>query len=306
MDEPDWRARQAAHRARVLPWIQPRLARKSVGDQHPVDDFLFDYYPYSTARLSAWHPGWGVTLEGGVHEFLEQPGYRAQGSGATLTDGGLAKRAGRLGRARAILEATADRAPQFSCFGMHEWAMVHRLGADDLRHASHRLRLTQDEIAEVVHGVGLRCTHFDAYRFFTSEAIPLNLTVLTREAQVQDEQPGCVHAAMDLYKYAMWAYPYLPSELVADCFALARSARELDMQASPYDLIDLGYAPITVETADGRVEYSRRQRELAATAAILRARLLSSLDLLTAAAEDLGKAAAPVVQNGQPQFAAAP
>lgn len=45
---------------------------------------------------------------------------------------------------------------------------------------------------------------------------------------------------MDLYKWAYKLSPLVPSELVADCFALAREIRTLDMRASPYDLADPG------------------------------------------------------------------
>ena len=62
----------------------------------------------------------------------------------------------------------------------------------------------------------------------------------TRATQPDLEQPGCLHAAMDLYKYAMWFQQFVGSDLVADCFEVARKARELDMRAAPYDLADLG------------------------------------------------------------------
>ena len=35
----------------------------------------------------------------------------------------------------------------------------------------------------------------------------------------------------------------------------------LDMRASPYDLVDLGYPPVPIENADGRAEYARHQRD---------------------------------------------
>jgi len=136
------------------------------------------------------------------------------------------------------------------------------------------------EIEGVIDEVGLRCTHIDAYRFFTTSAQPLNAYEPTRAEQHEWEQPGCVHANMDLYKYAMWFTPYVPSELIADCFDLARSARDLDMRAAPYDLSDLGYEPVRVETAEGRRQYVDEQRQIAAAADELRARLLSSLTSL--------------------------
>ncbi len=61
---------------------------------------------------------------------------------------------------------------------------------------------------------------------------------------------------MDLYKHAYRLSPMVPSELVADCFELARDIRVLDMRASPYDLSDLGYSPVRVETAAGKQEYA--------------------------------------------------
>jgi hypothetical protein len=51
---------------------------------------------------------------------------------------------------------------------------------------------------------------------------------------------------MDLYKWAYKLVPLVPAELVADCFALARDVRVLDMRASPYDLAALGYHPVVV------------------------------------------------------------
>ena len=57
------------------------------------------------------------------------------------------------------------------------------------------------------------------------------------------EQPGCLHAGMDVYKWAFKLTPLVPSDLVADAFDLAREIRVLDMEASPYDLRELGYDP---------------------------------------------------------------
>jgi hypothetical protein len=87
---------------------------------------------------------------------------------------------------------------------------------------------------------------------------------------------------MDLYKWAYKLSPLVDSELVADCFALAREVRELDMRASPYDLSALGYEPVRVETPEGRAGYVRAQRDFATRAAPLRARLIDAIDRLTA------------------------
>jgi hypothetical protein len=119
------------------------------------------------------------------------------------------------------------------------------------------------------------CTHFDAFRFFTPAARELNAVQPTRSTQADIEQPGCLHANMDLYKWAYKLTPLVPSELVADCFELAREIRYVDMQASPYDLRALGVEPIAIETADGKAAYARRQRAFADRAEPLRASLIA-------------------------------
>ncbi len=130
----------------------------------------------------------------------------------------------------------------------------------------------------------VRCSHFDAYRFFTPAARPLNRLHPTRETRPDNEQPGCLHANMDLYKWAYKLSPLVDSELVADCFALARDIRELDMRASPYDLSDLGLSPVPVETPEGRARYAVAPRGFAVRAAPLRDRLLAAV----ARARDIG------------------
>ena len=99
-------------------------------------------------------------------------------------------------------------------------------------------------------------------------------------ARLALEQPGCLHAGMDLYRGRRSSRRSSPSELVADCFAHAREIRAVDMRASPYDLSGLGYPPIAVETPEGRAEYVRHQRVFAERGAVLRERLLVALDEL--------------------------
>ena len=48
------------------------------------------------------------------------------------------------------------------------------------------------------------------------------------------------------------------------------------MRASPYDLTDLGYPPVRIETVAGKAEYVAAQRDFAAKAQILRRRLSTS------------------------------
>ncbi|ROO88803.1 hypothetical protein EDD29_6485 [Actinocorallia herbida] len=273
-----WRARREAHRARLEGMIGGYLALRRAGRSHPVEDFLFTYYGHRPGRLLTWHPGAGVVLEG-ARDFGQA--YRDTPEGTTLDlEALLPKRAKSLAWTRDLLAATASRQPHLGCFGMHEWAMVYRLGQEEVRHAAWPLRLPPGEVAAVVEQRGVRCSHFDAFRFFTPPARPLNVLQPTREGQRDQEQPGCLHANMDLYKWAYKLSPLIPAELVVDCFALAREIRSVDMRASPYDMAALGHPPIRVETAEGRAEYAARQRDFAARAEPLRAALVGHCDRL--------------------------
>jgi hypothetical protein len=89
---------------------------------------------------------------------------------------------------------------------------------------------------------------------------------------------------MDLYKWSFKLGPLIDSDLVQDCLDLAADARELDMRASPYDLTDYGFEPITIETPAGRAEYIRAQQGVADRAAPLRKALADRCDLLLTAA----------------------
>jgi hypothetical protein len=83
---------------------------------------------------------------------------------------------------------------------------------------------------------------------------------------------------MDVYKWAYKLIPAVPSELLVDAFVLAKSIRELDMRASPYDLGELGYQPVQIETAAGKAEYVAAQRAFAVQAQKLRRRLVDVID----------------------------
>jgi hypothetical protein len=157
--------------------------------------------------------------------------------------------------------------------------MVYR--GKEVRHEKTTpLRLPQSEIDALVESRAICCSHHDAFRFFANEARPMNRLQPTLESRVSLEQPGCVHANMDLYKWAAKAMPWIGSELLLDCFELAMELRDLDMRASPYDLKAWGREPICIETADGRRLYEVEQRRLAAEAALLRERLIAGLQMI--------------------------
>ena len=274
LPEAEWTARRDAHRDRVRAWTVPHHERKARGEKHPVLDFLFSYYSHRPSRMERWHPGPGVVLAGdAAREYLGRPAYRQVDGGVALDVAAFAReRASTVAFVHDLLTATASRAPRLGCFGLHEWAMVYR--SQRVRHEAWPLRLGGAGTDAVVDASKVQCSHFDAYRFFTPEARPLNALRPARETQVRMEQPGCLHVSMDLFKWCYKLDPATPSELLADCFELALRVRELDMRASPYDLRALGYAPVPVETPEGRAEYVRRQSAFAAEAAPLRNALI--------------------------------
>jgi hypothetical protein len=274
----EWEARAAAHAARVDTWVQPHLARRRAGTQHPVHDFLFTYYSQRPSALRRWHPGFGVALED-AGSFEGMKGYSLVEERASVSPDHLESQLCLVGSIRRLLVATARRTPTLGCFGLHEWAMVHR--APRTRH-DWPLRLGSGRTDEVVESHRISCSHFDAFRFFTDSARPLNTLQPGRDDRAAYEQPGCLHAGMDLYKHAFRLTPLVPSELVADCFELAWDIRELDMRASPYDFAELGFEPVRIETALGKQEYVAAQRTFAERGTPLRQRLIDECDRILA------------------------
>jgi hypothetical protein len=276
----EWRPLAEAHAARVDDFVQPHLARRADQVKHPVHDFLFTYYSQRPAQLRRWHPGYGVALED-ADEHAGLKGYG--GDPVSVTAAYVVSQRPLLTQLHALLTATAARAPQLGCFGLHEWAMVHRSAEHGTRH-DWPLRLGPEGTDAVVESHRIACSHFDAFRFFTPTARPLNILQPARDDRTAFEQPGCLHAGMDLYKHAFRLTPMVASNLVADCFELARDIRVLDMRAAPYDLADLGFEPVRIETAAGKAAYVEAQRGFAERGAPLRARLVAECERLLAVA----------------------
>jgi hypothetical protein len=280
------RARAHAERADALTAVW-REAHEG-GAKHAIEDFLFTYYPTRLGQLRRWHPGPGVVLE--VPPDDERHGWRwyrsvalpGGGAGVTLDVAAfLAERGDAVRYLRGLVGATAARPGTFGCFGLHEWAMVYRDAAQgrDHRHPL-PLRLGHTGTDAVVAAHRITCSHYDAYRFFTPEAREANQLRPTREGQPAMEQPGCLHANMDLYKWALKLGSAVPGELLLDCFELARDTRYTDMAASPYDVSSYGVEAVAIETPEGKAEYVRRQRGYAERSQVLRQRLIEVCDLL--------------------------
>ena len=270
-----WLPLAEAHAARVDAATAGRRRRAAAGETHAVDDFLYDYYGTRPTRLRRWHPGAGVTL---LHasEHAGWKFYRTEGGRTQVdVDAFWEARGATVDFVTGLIASTLSKPARLGCFGLHEWAMVYR--DDDTRHAL-PLRLGRDGTDAVVEANPVACTHFDAYRFFTPAALPLNAEPLTRASQSGSEQAGCLHATMDLYKWCVKLSPAISSDLTMDCFELAVEVRTLDMQASPYDVSGYGLKAVAIETPEGKREYARRQRDIATRGETLRRRILAECD----------------------------
>ncbi|WP_372729625.1 3-methyladenine DNA glycosylase [Nocardioides sp.] len=287
LDEETWRARAAAHAARVDAFLAPHLARREARVKHPVHDFLFTYYSQRPAQLRRWHPGYGVGLTGDASAYASLKGYAGTDGAVTVSEEYVASTRPLLTSLHTLLSATASRPANLACFGLHEWAMVYRLTEEQTRHADWPLRLGAEGTDQVVESHRIGCSHFDAFRFFTEPARGLNTLSPASDDRPAFEQPGCLHAGMDLYKHAFRLTPMICSDLVADCFELALDIRVLDMRAAPYDLSGLGLEPVRIETPEGKQEYAAAQRRFAERGAPLRQRLITACKrLLTVGAVD--------------------
>ena len=281
MSRRDWLEALRVHQERVAAHADAFTARRSRDEKHPVHDFLFTYYSFKPAKLKQWLPPLGVVLEEvRAEDLAAQPWLAAhlveREGGWALNEARLTARVRELAAFVAQLcEGVLARPARFRCYGLHEWAMVYQQPEEEIRHRGWALRLPPAELAAFVESQTLCCTHYDAYRFFTPAARPRNTLAPDLASRLQNEQAACLHANMDLYKWAHKLWPWCGADLVAAAFLLALEGRELDMRASPYDLRALGCLPIAIETPEGRARYEEEQRRLAERAAPLRQRLLA-------------------------------
>ncbi len=246
-----WQESERRHKERVGPHAASFLKRRAHGQTHPVWDFLFTYYSFSPNKLTTWVPGvvFPYTQDETESMTWECPplSERIRREAAWVTQ---------------LCTNVKNKPARLTCYGLHEWAMVYRQSREEVRHDGYTLRLSPDVMSRFIESQNIACTHFDAYRFFTPAARPLNTLSPSFETRLDMEQSGCLHANMDLYKWAYKLWPWIGSDLLADAFELALVGRELDMRASPYDLKEIGFDPICIETAEGRTQYVIAQREL--------------------------------------------
>tara|TARA_R110000868_G_scaffold37111_13_gene131591 strand:+ start:6451 stop:7341 length:891 start_codon:yes stop_codon:yes gene_type:complete len=280
LSEQEWNTKKILHEECVERLVGDYLKNRSAHIKQPVLDFLFQYYAFRPSALKRWSPGIGIGLEVSGESILPEISEFKIEDGIVFLDPVLfpEKRIRSTNWILGMLKSTQSRKPAFGCFGMHEWAMVYK--AEKPRHDQVPLRMEPEELATFVESRPLVCTHFDAYRFFTKEAVPMNKFELSRETFADSEQPGCIHSNMDLYKWAHKLYPWIGSDLVLEAFELALEARTIDMKASPYDLLEYDLEPIKIETDAGRLEYVKAQEAIFEKGIPVREKLIKQIEEL--------------------------
>jgi hypothetical protein len=279
LDFNEYKYRSDVHLGRIEALLGSFFEDRGRGARHAILDFLVEYYSFRKSKLSLYTPGVGVLVTHSSPDRLDGNFWHVgQNVSRVSTDKLTTKKLTGLRWILNLLKSIDSRPPTFHCYGMHEWAMVYR--TTTIRHPYLNLRLPHADIDRFVASHPIGCSHVDAFRFFTDEARPLNRFQPSRETQAEMDQPGCLHVTMDLYKWAYKAWPWIPSEILADALELAIDTRILDMQASPYDVSKYGYMPVAIETVDGRMEYATRQEELSHRAEPIRKRLIAAYELL--------------------------
>jgi hypothetical protein len=93
------------------------------------------------------------------------------------------------------------------------------------------------------------------------------------------EQGGCLHANLDLFKWAIKLFPLISSSIIGDALEVALEARTLDVAASPYDagIYTRGWK-VKVEEEEGRREYKTRQMEIMGKSGEVRDRLIKAYE----------------------------
>lgn len=279
LTEKEWQSQKQVHERRVSDALHTYFVERERGHKEPVLDFLFEYYRFRFSHLKRWSPGAGYRLLDADVNKTWSPPWSATDEGVCLSVLGFpSHRREGLAWVLNVLRHTQSAKPFLGCNGLHEWAMVYK--CDRPRHPYLPFRLRASEINAVVESMPIRCSHYDAFRFFTPKARAFNAVQPSRAAFAEYEQPACLHTNMDLYRFSNSFFPWVSSGLIWDCFLLAWDIRKVDMSASPYDLRDFGYAPICIETREGQAEYRWHQMRFMERGLALRKKLISILEKL--------------------------
>lgn len=169
--------------------------------RHPLYNFIFKYYfSMSPKCLTHYSPGMNVLLldahDGRSGAPLAQSSwgdpYLPVAKGYVWDPAELAVTAPKrkaMAHVLQLLQSIDKKPPSLRCYGLHEWAMVYtdETSHEDIAASSSKLskfqtlplRVSSEDIRRVLWPDPaspplLRCTHFDAFRFFTEDGRVLN------------------------------------------------------------------------------------------------------------------------------------
>lgn len=168
-------------------------------EQHLIYNFIFQYYfSLNPKCLTHFSPGLNVELEDVDSDTATRclagvPSAYLPDRSAYLIDRDAlpfpSSKVKTMSSVMQLLKAVDSRRPSLRCYGLHEWAMLYRSHITEANNESTvtklskfqslPLRVTAADIQRVLipdPAVGpiLRCTHYDAIRFFTEDAKGLN------------------------------------------------------------------------------------------------------------------------------------
>ncbi len=272
LDEPTWRARADAHAARADALTAgtgpPCAPGEPPGRGLPLH--LLPHPPGAAARLA---PGAGVSLANAA----ERQGWQHYTPDGSRVDPTTIRPATSRPSAACSRPPPPDRptsAASGCTSGRWSTAPTRRV------HPARPLRLGATGTDVVVEHHRVRCTHYDAYRFFTADRRARSTRRPdpgARPGRAASSRAACTRRWTSTSGRRSW----VRSCPASCCWTRSRSpatSASLDMRASPYDLAAHGYTPVRIETAAGKAEYAEAQRGFAARGATLRRRLLETLD----------------------------
>ena len=181
----NWAVSAMAHKLRVEKLLQGNLYKDP---NHPIYNFIFNYFFFKPSTLFQYSAGLDaiLALDESFQKFLNPKGL-SKNSDGIFYDPNLHFRTQNQKESitftLSLLQSVYGRAPSFCCFGLHEWAMLYRVNESGNMPSkcSPRqalpLRLSQDDIKKIVESNNIRCSHIDAFRFFTPLARYLFLDV---------------------------------------------------------------------------------------------------------------------------------
>jgi hypothetical protein len=169
--------------------------------KHPLFNFMFSYFHFKPEKvLYQYSPGLDVTLEDQYNEKSEKNINTFDNKhlaifaeinkvGSFTLDPVKGKycpeKVLSMRNTAKLLQNSYAKAPSFSCYGLHEWAMLYEPSPSlspslfssksevssekigDTKKSKHQnlpLRVTREEIAALIDSRSLRCTHYDALR----------------------------------------------------------------------------------------------------------------------------------------------